>query len=64
MIPSATSSKSLSLKEVIVGVLESDYEDGLSSFEEPKEEIGTLKEFWHKRIIFFIHHTHSFSRSC
>ena len=52
MIPSATSSKSLSLKEVVVGVLESDYEDGLSSFEEPKEEIGTLKEFWHKRNFF------------
>ena len=62
---SATSTKSLSLKEVIAGVLESDHEDGLSSFEEPKEEIGDfegnsdIKEFF-----FSIQYTHFFSRPC
>ena len=40
MTASATSSKSLSRKDVIAGVLENDHEDDLSSFEEHVEGIG------------------------
>lgn len=39
MTASATSSKSLSRKDVIAGVLENDHEDDLSSFEEHVEGI-------------------------
>ena len=40
MTASAASSKSLSRKDVIAGVLENDHEDDLSSFEEHVEGIG------------------------
>ena len=40
MTASATSSKSLSRKDLIAGVLENDHEDDLSSFEEHVEGIG------------------------
>ena len=57
MEASASTTKSLPLEEVIVGVLESDNEHNLSSFEEPKEEVGDFEDEDGNQKLFF-HPTH------